>query len=374
VIRKNSLHLNNVSHAFGAHTVLNGVSIFVAPGETACLLGPSGCGKTTLLRVAAGLETLQSGQVTIGDRLVAQGRGGAQLPPEARGIGFVFQDYALFPHLTIRDNISFGLRNGKAARAGESPRASNIAPLSGRGAWVENALARFGLAGHADKYPHALSGGQQQRVALLRALAPEPGVMLLDEPFSNLDATLRVQVRADTLGLLKETGVATLMVTHDPEEAMFMADRLLVMNDGRIIQAGTPLDIYFRPANSFVASLFGPLNRIEAVVRDGRANTFIGSFAASGIADGTPVEVQIRPEALMPRAPVPSATEQRPAIPSPIPLTVLDIHPIGRASFVRFAGPGGERMDARIPGVFRAVPGSDVELTIDPARSFVFPR
>ncbi|MBM3952721.1 MAG: ATP-binding cassette domain-containing protein, partial [Rhodospirillales bacterium] len=167
-MRKNSLHLNNVFHAFGAHTVLNGVSIFVAPGETACLLGPSGCGKTTLLRVAAGLETLQSGQVAIGDRLVAQGRGGAQLPPEARGIGFVFQDYALFPHLTIRDNISFGLRNGKAAR----------------GVWVENALARFGLAGHADKYPHALSGGQQQRVSLLRALAPEPGVMLLDEPFS----------------------------------------------------------------------------------------------------------------------------------------------------------------------------------------------
>jgi len=358
VIRKNSLHLNNVFHAFGAHTVLNGVSIFVAPGETACLLGPSGCGKTTLLRVAAGLETLQSGQVAIGDRLVAQGRGGAQLPPEARGIGFVFQDYALFPHLTIRDNISFGLRNGKAAR----------------GVWVENALARFGLAGHADKYPHALSGGQQQRVSLLRALAPEPGVMLLDEPFSNLDATLRVQVRADTLGLLRETGVATLMVTHDPEEAMFMADRLLVMNDGRIVQAGTPLDIYFRPANSFVASLFGPLNRIAAVVRDGRADTFIGSFAASGIADGTPVEVQIRPEALMPRAPVPPATEQRPAIPSPIPLTVLDIHPIGRASFVRFVGPGGERMDARIPGVFRAVPGSDVEMTVDPARSFVFPR
>jgi iron(III) transport system ATP-binding protein len=360
VIRKNSLHLNNVSHAYGNHAVLNGVSIFVAPGETACLLGPSGCGKTTLLRIAAGLETLQSGQVTIGERLVAQGRGGVQLPPEARGVGFVFQDYALFPHLSIRDNISFGLRNGG----------------HGRQRWIESALARFGLAGQVDKYPHALSGGQQQRVALLRALAPEPGVMLLDEPFSNLDATLRVQVRADTLGLLKETGVATLMVTHDPEEAMFMADRLLVMNDGRIVQAGTPLDIYFRPANSFVAALFGPLNRIEAVVRDGRADTFLGPFAATGIADGTPVEVQIRPEALVPRPDRGAIFDagERPAVPSPVPLTVLEIHPIGRASFVRFAGPAGERMDARIPGVFRAVPGAEVELTVDPARSFVFPR
>ena len=353
---QNSLHLNNVSHAFGPHTVLRGVSIFVAPGETVCLLGPSGCGKTTLLRIAAGLETLQSGQVTIGSRLVGQGHGGIGLPPEARNIGFVFQDYALFPHLTIRDNVAFGLRDG----------------TGGRGRWVEDELARFGLSGQADKYPHALSGGQQQRVALLRALAPEPGVMLLDEPFSNLDATLRIQVRADTLGLLKETGVATLMVTHDPEEAMFMADRLLVMNDSRILQAGTPLDIYFRPASSFVASLFGPLNRIEAVVQGGRADTFLGPFAAAGFADGTPVDIQIRPEALAPFATDASAPDS--AVPAPVPLTVIEVHPIGRASFVRFVGPGGERLDARVPGVFRARPGTVVEMAVDPARSFVFAR
>jgi iron(III) transport system ATP-binding protein len=363
--RPTSLHLNNVSHAYGGHVVLRGVSVFVAAGETVCLLGPSGCGKTTLLRIAAGLESLQSGQVTIGERLVGQGRGGIQLPPEERGIGFVFQDYALFPHLTIRDNIAFGLRGAFGPRAGKG----------GRERWIADSLPRFGLSGQADKYPHALSGGQQQRVALLRALAPEPGVMLLDEPFSNLDATLRAQVRADTLGLLKETHVATLMVTHDPEEAMFMADRLLVMNDGRIVQAGTPLDIYFRPATPFVASLFGPLNRIEAVVRDGRAATFLGAFAATGIAEGSPVEIQIRPEALAPRssaAPRPSAVPE--PVAAPVPLTVLDIHPIGRASFVRLAGPGGERLDARIPGVFRAVPGTEAEWTVDPARSFVFPR
>ena len=356
---QNSLHLNNVSHAFGTHRVLNGVSIFVAPGETVCLLGPSGCGKTTLLRIAAGLEPLQSGQVTIGQRIASQGRIG--LPPEARGIGFVFQDYALFPHLTIRENVAFGLRNDKGTR----------------GRWVEDALARVGLSDQSDKYPYALSGGQQQRVALLRALAPEPGVMLLDEPFSNLDTTLRVQVRADTLGLLKETGVAILMVTHDPEEAMFMADRLLVMNEGRIIQAGTPLDIYFRPASSFVASLFGPMNRIEAVVRNGRANSFLGSFAAAGIADGTPVEIQIRPEALSPLPPLLPQTANESIVgppPGGTALTVLDVHPIGRASFVRFAGPGGERLDARIAGVFQAEPGAVVRIAVDPARSYVFAR
>ena len=356
---QNSLHLNNVSHAFGAQRVLNGVSIFVAPGEIVCLLGPSGCGKTTLLRIAAGLEPLQSGQVTIGQRIASQGRGRIELPPETRGIGFVFQDYALFPHLTIRENVAFGLRDDKGAR----------------GRWVEDALARVGLTDQSDKYPYALSGGQQQRVALLRALAPEPGVMLLDEPFSNLDTTLRVQVRADTLGLLKETGVATLMVTHDPEEAMFMADRLLVMNEGRIVQAGTPLEIYFRPNTSFVASLFGPMNRIEAVVRDGHAATFLGSFAAAGVADGTPVEIQIRPEAL---SPLPSHPPQNASIVGPPPggtaLTVLDVHPIGRASFVRFAGPGGERLNARIAGVFQAEPGAVVRIAVDPARSFVFAR
>ena len=358
---QNSLHLNNVSHAYGSQRILNGVSIFVAPGETVCLLGPSGCGKTTLLRIAAGLETLQSGQVTIGQTLVGQGQGKIGLPPEARGIGFVFQDYALFPHLTIRENVAFGLRDAQ----------------DGRARWVEVALARVGLAEQAEKYPYALSGGQQQRAALLRALAPEPGVMLLDEPFSNLDATLRAQVRADTLGLLKETGVATLMVTHDPEEAMFMADRLLVMNEGRIVQAGTPLDIYFRPENSFVAALFGPLNRVAAVVQGGRAATFLGRFAATGFADGTPVDIQIRPEALAPARPLPpplapESVEDPP--PGGTALTVLEVHPIGRASFVRFAGPAGERLDARIAGVFPAKPGAVVRMSVDPTRCFVFAR
>ena len=210
------LHLNNVSHAFdNGVPVLRGISVFVAPGELVCLLGPSGCGKTTLLRVAAGLEHLQVGQVTIAEQVVAEGRQGRHVATEKRGIGLMFQDYALFPHLTVFENIAFGL----------------VENISQRQQWIEKALRRMGLEAYAGNYPHILSGGQQQRVALLRALAPEPRVLLLDEPFSGLDVTRRADIRAETLNFLKETGVATLMVTHDPEEAMFMADRILVMNE-----------------------------------------------------------------------------------------------------------------------------------------------
>lgn len=249
------LHLRAISHAYGRNRVLSGVSVFVAPGELVCLLGPSGCGKTTLLRIAAGLEDLQTGVVEIDGSVVADGAQKRSLPPEQRGVGLMFQDYALFPHLNVRDNVTFGL--GKASGS--------------RSAWLDDALTSMGVENYANAYPHTLSGGQQQRVALLRALAPQPRVLLLDEPFSGLDVTRRAQIRADTLQVIKQTGVATLMVTHDPEEAMFMADRILVMNEGRVIQDGRPTDLYFSPADAFVAELFGPVNRFRATVQDGMA-------------------------------------------------------------------------------------------------------
>ena len=204
------LNLNNISHHYGENHVLKDASVSVAAGELVCLLGPSGCGKTTLLRIAAGLEHIQTGRVEIDDEPVADGALSTQAPPEARGVGLMFQDYALFPHLNVRENIAFGL-NGNAKTRGE---------------WIAGALKDMGLADYAKAYPHTLSGGQQQRVALLRALAPNPRVLLLDEPFSGLDVTRRAQIRTDTLEVIKATGVATLMVTHDPEEAMFMADRI----------------------------------------------------------------------------------------------------------------------------------------------------
>ncbi|MCB2102435.1 MAG: ATP-binding cassette domain-containing protein, partial [Rhodobacterales bacterium] len=189
------LGFERVSHAFGPKVVVDDVTIDVPAGALTCLLGPSGCGKTTLLRLAAGLEPLRRGRILIGGAVVADGETRFSIPPERRNVGLMFQDYALFPHLTLRENVAFGL-------AGRG---------DGRQAWVDGAITRIGLGGLAGKYPHTLSGGQQQRAALLRALAPQPGVLLLDEPFSGLDVTRRAQIREETLALLRDTGVATLM-------------------------------------------------------------------------------------------------------------------------------------------------------------------
>ena len=358
----NGLALTHVSHAYDRRAVVENVTLSVAPGETVCLLGPSGCGKTTLLRIAAGLEFLQKGEVRIGGAVVAVGGNAGQLPPERRGVGFMFQDYALFPHLTITENIRFGV----------APRDDE------RRKWIDWALARFGLEGYAEAYPHQLSGGQQQRVALLRALAPKPSVMLLDEPFSGLDVALRTQVRDDTLGLLKETGVATLMVTHDPEEAMFMADRIMVMNAGRVLQAGTPLETYLKPIDAFVAELFGPVNRVFGAVRSGRVETPLGTFAAPAMAEDTAVEILIRPEALRPRAadslgahPWNGGGRPEWAGGCLVTMKVVDAHPVGAMSCVHLVPPDAAApiLTARVPGIFLPAPGAPVVVDVDPERA-----
>ena len=218
-----------------------------APGEILCLLGPSGDGKTTLLRLVAGLEPLQAGRIELGGVVV--GEPGREVPPEQRHVGFVFQDYALFPHLTVAENVAFGLT--------ASPR--------GERSWaVTEALARVGLETYANAYPHMLSGGQQQRVALARALAPRPQVVLLDEAFASLDARLREQVRDDTLHVLQTAGIPAMIVTHDAEEAMFLADRIALMRGGRVVQLGRPEELYLAPADPFVATFLGEVNRLPA--------------------------------------------------------------------------------------------------------------
>ncbi len=367
------LHINNLSHRYDRLEVISGVSVFVAPGELVCLLGPSGCGKTTLLRVAAGLEPLQKGQVHIGERVVADGGNGFHLAPEDRGVGLMFQDYALFPHLTVSENISFGLDQ----------------PSPDERRWIEHAVDQMGMTEYARSYPHTLSGGQQQRVALLRAMAPNPRVLLLDEPFSGLDVTRRARVREQTLALLKESGVATLMVTHDPDEAMFMADRILVMNEGRIVQDGTPVETYFEPENAFVAALFGPVNRLGGTVEDGRVETPFGRLAADGFEDGDAVEVLIRPEGLRlaqdgstpPHqagdAPCsPANRADAPLAQNGVECRVLSARPLGRASHVVIAAPAPEgtelRMEARIPGVFLPESGSLVTVSVNRREAHVF--
>lgn len=275
------LVIENVRQTYGPVVAIDTVSLDVAPGEILCLLGASGCGKTTLLRIAAGVERPAAGRVLIDGREVAGPN--AFVPPEQRGVGLVFQDYALFPHMTVLDNVMFGLRHLPRAEARERA-------LRG--------LSRVALRHYADSYPHLLSGGEQQRVSLARALAPRPSVILMDEPFSNLDQRLRESIREETMELLREEGISAVVVTHDPEEAMHIADRIALMRAGRIVQTGAAEDLYFRPQSLFAARFFCDFNEIEAMCAGGRVATPLGIFdAPPGLADG-PCLVCVRPQAI----------------------------------------------------------------------------
>ncbi|WP_153109404.1 ABC transporter ATP-binding protein [Propionivibrio limicola] len=245
------LELDHLVQRYGEHTVVNGVSFRIETGSIACLLGPSGCGKTTLLRCIAGFEPIAGGEIRVEGELFS--RPGCSLPPEKRQIGMVFQDYALFPHLTISDNIAFGLKD-------ETPeeRKTRVAGL----------LQTIGLDHQGNKYPHELSGGQQQRVALARALAPRPQLILLDEPFSNLDVDLRERLSVEVRDILKQEGMTAILVTHDQHEAFAMADEIGIMHGGAIQQWDTPYNLYHRPANRFVADFVGQGAFLEGTIID----------------------------------------------------------------------------------------------------------
>ncbi len=350
-----ALTLENVSHAYRDVVAVADLNLSVEPEELVCLLGPSGCGKTTALRIAAGLEPLQRGRVLMDGKPVAGD--GVDIPPEARNVGLVFQDYALFPHLSVRDNVAFGLTRMSAAA---------------RRARAEEALEQVGMAGHAEAYPHRLSGGEQQRVALARALAPQPKIMLLDEPFSGLDSQLRNQIRDETLHVLKESGAATLMVTHDPEEAMFMADRVALMRAGRLIQSGRPTDLYFAPRDAFVADFFGDVNRLEGVARGGRVATPFGPVEAGDLEEGTPVEVLIRPEAIKLQSFEPGST------PRDGLARVMAARMLGRSSLIHLSVEAADGPDlhlhARIPGRFLPKEDQVLAVELDHGQIFVFPR
>jgi iron(III) transport system ATP-binding protein len=275
------LTFENVSKRFHNVDAVNGVSLELKPGEIACLLGPSGCGKTTLLRIAAGIERPTGGRVLFDGAEMA---GPSKfVPPEKRNIGLMFQDFALFPHLTILENVAFGLRNLPRAEA------HRIAL---------HALERVGLSAYASSYPHHLSGGEQQRVALARAVVPRPQVMLMDEPFSGLDQRLRDSVRSETLALLRETRASSLMVTHDPIEAMGMADTIFLMRHGRLIQSGTPEALYTKPVDVAAARFFSDANELVGRVMAGEVDTPLGSFAVPSGFTSPEALVMIRPQGI----------------------------------------------------------------------------
>ncbi len=270
------IEVTGVAKQFGSTPVLQDVSVAVQPGSTLALLGPSGCGKTTLLRLISGLERPDAGIVRIGERIVAGP--GLWVPPEHRRVGMVFQDWALFPHLSVHDNVGFGLP--KAQRR------------SGR---VGQVLDMVDLAGQARRLPGTLSGGQQQRVALARALAPAPDVLLLDEPFSNLDASLRVQVRRDVRALLNDIEITAVFVTHDQEEAFYVGDQVAVLYGGRMVQQGAPAEIYTDPVTPWVAGFVGEANLVPGDARGAAAETSVGAIPLRGSFDGA-VVVLVRPE------------------------------------------------------------------------------
>ncbi len=275
------LELRKVTCAYDAeHPAIQEISFTVREGETLCVLGPSGCGKTTTLRAIAGFEPVVAGEVHLEGRLVSTP--GMLVPTERRRVGMVFQDYALFPHLRVAENIAFGLRH---------------LPSDQRTAQVQTMLALTSLSGFERRYPHELSGGQQQRVALARALAQKPVVLLLDEPFSNLDPDMTGKMREELHALLRRTGTTSILVTHDHEEAFAMADRVAVLNNGRLEQFDTPEAIYHTPSTPFVADFVGQADFIPGTLQNGSVSTEIGEFPNQGRYQGGPsVMVMIRPD------------------------------------------------------------------------------
>ena len=278
------LQLRGIGKQFGSFTALRDIDLDIHQGEFVCFLGPSGCGKTTLLRIVAGLEAQSSGTIAQADRDISR------LPPAQRDYGIVFQSYALFPNLSVADNVAYGLVNRKLPKAQIRSR-------------VEELVKLVGLPGSEDKFPAQLSGGQQQRIALARALATSPGLLLLDEPLSALDAIVRVHLRQEIRSLQRKLGVTTIMVTHDQEEALSVADRIVVMNHGVIEQVGTPLEVYRHPASPFVADFVGRINVLPATaVAHNRVKIGAAEFECEhALASGQEGKVYLRPEDVLAR-------------------------------------------------------------------------
>lgn len=337
--------------------MVDDVSLMVMPGQVTCLLGPSGCGKSTTLRCIVGVDRQDAGRIYVDGNLVCDGT--FSIPPEARSIGLMFQDFALFPHLTVAGNVAFGLSGPKAAKR---KRAAEL-------------LERVHLTGFINTFPHELSGGEQQRVALVRALAPRPRIMLMDEPFSGLDNRLRDDIRDETLEILKEEGTAVLLVTHEPEEAMRMADEIALMRQGKIVQQGAPYNVYNSPVDKAAAAFFSDINVIRGKIHGALTDTPFGQFLAPGVPDGTDVDIVIRPQHLKidfdrdGRGPSPTSKDGVAARG-----IVQRARFMGNESLVEFQmNHDLSILKATVPSVFLPKPGLALWLAIRRDRCFVFP-
>jgi iron(III) transport system ATP-binding protein len=336
------LDVREISRRLGGVAALDGVSLSVEPGQVVCLVGPSGCGKSTLLRTIAGVEEIDSGTISITGQTVAGG--GAWVEPEHRMVGFMVQDYALFPHLTARQNIRFGLRRlAKAARADRG----------------EEIIERLGIRALADRYPHQLSGGEQQRIALARALAPQPSIVLMDEPFSNLDPSLRDSIRQQTLELIRSLEATAIIVTHDPEEALSTGDLVALMHEGKIAEMGTGESLYRNPKTPYAAGFFSQLNRLPAKREGAVAVTALGAFPAHQDLS-EPLELLVRPQALMLGQ-------------TGIPATVVDRAFLGEFVELKLAVEGLESLLVLRTGHDGSVaPGQSVRVGVKPGEALLF--
>ncbi len=351
------LEIRNLRRAFGDRMVVDDVSLTIQPGQVTCLLGPSGCGKSTTLRMIAGVDMQDSGEIYVDGQLICDTV--FRIPPERRQIGLMFQDFALFPHLSVSDNVAFGLKGTKGEKR----------------ARVEELLAKVNLEWTIDEFPHVLSGGEQQRIALARALAPRPRIMLMDEPFSGLDNRLRDGIRDQTLALLKDEDTAVLLVTHEPEEAMRMADEIALMRDGTIVQQGAPYNIYNAPVDKQAVAFFSDINVIRSTSKGALTETPFGQFLTPGLVDGAPVEVVIRPQHLKldfdrgGKGPLPTATDGVAARG-----IVRRARFMGNESLVEFSmDHDGSDLKVTVPNVFLPKTGTPLWLTIRRDRCFVFP-
>ncbi|SHJ67064.1 iron(III) transport system ATP-binding protein [Shimia gijangensis] len=351
------LEIRNLRRRFGDRDVVDDVSLTIMPGHVTCLLGPSGCGKSTTLRMIAGVEMQDSGEIYVDGDLVCDTV--FRIPPERRHIGLMFQDFALFPHMSVADNVAFGLKGSKDEKRTR----------------VEELLRKVGLYRAIDEFPHVLSGGEQQRIALVRALAPRPRIMLMDEPFSGLDNRLRDDIRDETLSVLKEEDTAVLLVTHEPEEAMRMADEIALMRDGRIVQQGAPYNIYNAPLDKAAVSFFSDINAIRGKSQGALTDTPFGHFLTPGVADGAEVDIVVRPQHLKldfdraGKGPLPTMTDGTAARG-----VVERARFMGNESLVEFRMDyDGSIMKAIVPNVFLPSVGTPLWLTIRRDRCFVFP-
>ncbi len=347
-----SITIQNVNKIYGqgGPRAVADLDLDIAESEFLCLLGPSGCGKSTTLRMIAGLENLTSGEIRIGDKLVDASEQGVFVPPEKRGLGLVFQNYALWPHMTIEENIAFGLKIKKVS-------------ADERRSIIDTVLQKLGIEKYRDRYPSEVSGGQQQRVALARMIAVSPDVILLDEPLSNLDAKLRLVMRTELRRIHAELGSTFVFVTHDQWEAMTLATKIAVMNEGRLQQIGTPEDIYERPANRFVAEFVGtlPINILEAsALEAGRLADWVAeNLARLSVGRGDVGSVGIRPEALVI---APQGASAQPAGPI-CAATIRDLVPTGGNWIVELDVDGTSLFALRVQAEGMA-PGDRVDLSI----------